>query len=130
MTTPPSPLPDKLLRDLLAQLDLTEATLRQGQADALPVQAEALAQAILSFQRDFAALAPEATRLADWPTRLSAIDTRLRLLQQQLQVQSGSVQRALGTLFPAEQGNAYARLGGKAPMGGRPRVSNNTSLKA
>lgn len=126
MTANPTPLLD----DLLAQLDLTEAALREGQAEALRAQAEALAQAILVFQRDFAALAPEARGQPDWPIRLGAIDTRLRLLQQQLQVQSGSVQRALGTLFPAEQGNAYARLGGKAPMGGRPRVSNNTSLKA
>ena len=51
-------------------------------------------------------------------------------LQQQLLARSAAVNRALGTLFPAEQGNAYARLGGKTGMGGLPRVSNNTSFKA
>ena len=67
---------------------------------------------------------------AEWQPRLSATNTRLDALQQQLLARSAAVNRALGTLFPAEQGNAYARLGRSGNMGGLPRVSNNTSFKA
>jgi len=130
MTASPTQ-PDELLRDVLAQLDLTEAALRQGQADALPGHAEALARAIVQFQQMFDALAPDAAPVADWRPRLSAVQARLDGLQRQVQLQGGAVARALGALFPAEQGHAYARLGGRTPMGsGLPRVSNNTSLKA
>jgi len=123
-----APSPDDVLRYIGQQLDRTEAALRDNNPDAVSAEAEALARGIALFQQVFQQM-KEATA-ADWQPRLSATNTRLEALQQQLQARSAAVNRALGTLFPAEQANAYARLGRSGAMGGLPRVSNNTSFKA
>ncbi len=130
MSSPSSPLPgpDHVLRYVEQQLDRTEAALRDNQPDQLTTEAEALGRGIALFQQVFQQMKDDTA--AEWLPKLSATNSRLEALQQQLLARSAAVNRALGTLFPAEQANAYARLGGKSGMGGLPRVSNNTSFKA
>lgn len=129
MTSSPT-LPDaaEVLRYVEQQLDRTEAALRDNQADQLATEAEALARGMALFQQVFQQMKTDTA--SDWATRLVATNARLEALQQQLLARSAAVNRALGTLFPAEQANAYARLGRSGAMGGLPRVSNNTSFKA
>lgn len=111
------------------QLELTEKALLEQDADHLPAQSEALARAIQQFQRAYLAARPDE---AAWQPRLKVFNARLGNLQKQSFARNSSVNRALTTLFPAEQGNAYARLGqpGRPRTGALPRVSNNTSYKA
>lgn len=122
------PGPDQVLRYVEQQLDRTEAALRDNQPDQLTTEAEALGRGIALFQQVFQQM--KDGQAAEWQPKLSATNTRLEALQQQLLARSAAVNRALGTLFPAEQANAYARLGRSGGMGGLPRVSNNTSFKA
>lgn len=122
------PGPDEVLRYVEQQLDRTEAALRDDQPDPLTTEAEALGRGLALLQQVFQQM--KDGTMAEWQPRLTAVGTRLDALQQQLQARSGAVNRALGTLFPAEQANAYARLGRAGGIGGLPRVSNNTSLKA
>lgn len=126
--TPAPPSPEQVHRYVEQQLDRIEAALRDNNPEAVGTEAEGLARGIALFQQVFQQM-KEGTA-AEWQPRLSATNTRLEALQQQLQARSAAVNRALGTLFPAEQANAYARLGRSGPMGGLPRVSNNTSFKA
>lgn len=119
---------DDVLRYVEQQLDRVEAALRDNQADQLTLEAEGLGRGIALFQQVFQQMTNGTA--AEWQPKLSATNSRLAALQQQLLARSAAVNRALGTLFPAEQANAYARLGGKSGMGGLPRVSNNTSFKA
>jgi len=129
MSSPSSlPGPDQVLRYVEQQLDRTEAALRDNQPDQLTTEAEALGRGIALFQQVFQQMKDGTA--AEWQPKLSATNTRLEALQQQLLARSAAVNRALGTLFPAEQANAYARLGRTGGMGGLPRVSNNTSFKA
>lgn len=129
MSSPSSlPGPDEVLRYVEQQLDRLEAALRDDQPDHLTAAAEALGRGIALFQQVFQQMNDAAA--ADWQSKLASTNTRLDALQQQLMARSAAVNRALGTLFPAEQANAYARLGRAGGMGGLPRVSNNTSFKA
>jgi len=127
-STPSLPGPDDILRYIEQQLDRAEAALRDNQPDQLTTETEALGRGIALFQQVFQQMKDGTA--AEWQPKLTATNSRLESLQQQLLARSAAVNRALGTLFPAEQGNAYARLGGKTGMGGLPRVSNNTSFKA
>ena len=110
--------------------------LRPFQSKPLAAAALAAVTACVPVEQPLPGVLPQprpadAAPVADWRPRLSAVQARLDGLQRQVQLQGGAVARALGALFPAEQGHAYARLGGRTPMGsGLPRVSNNTSLKA
>lgn len=129
MPSPSSlPGPDEVLRYVEQQLDRVDAALRNDQPDQLTTEVEALGRGIALFQQVFQQM--KDGTVAEWQPKLNATNGRLQALQQQLMARSAAVNRALGTLFPAEQGNAYARLGGKSGMGGLPRVSNNTSFKA
>ncbi|MFC7409779.1 MULTISPECIES: hypothetical protein [Hydrogenophaga] len=129
MSSPSSlPGPDEVLRYVEQQLDRVDAALRNDQPDQLTTEVEALGRGIALFQQVFHQMKDGAA--SEWQPKLSAANGRLQALQQQLMARSAAVNRALGTLFPAEQGNAYARLGGKSGMGGLPRVSNHTSFKA
>jgi len=111
------------------QLELVENALKAQDADALPARTEALARAIQQFQQIYQTTQPD--DLPTWQPRLTVVNARLDNLQKQLLARSAAVNRALGTLFPAEQANAYARLGKPGGMlGGLPRMSNNTSFKA
>lgn len=125
------PSPEQVLRYVEQQLDRVDSALRDNNPDAVSTEAEALARGIALFQQVFSQLKDAAA--AEWQPKLGAVNTRLEALQQQLLVRSSAVNRALNTLFPAEQANAYARLGrsgGVGGLGGVPRVSNNTSFKA
>lgn len=120
------------LSDLFAlleqQLELTEHALREQNVDTLPTHSEELARAIQQFQSAYQQSGQH--NAATWAPRFGVVKARLDNLQKQWQTRSATVNRALGTLFPAEQAHAYARLGGKSGMGGLPRVSNKTSFKA
>lgn len=111
------------------QLERVENALKAADADVLPVQTEVLAKLIQQFQQVYQSTpAPD---LPTWQPQLEVVNARLDNLQKQLLARSATVNRALGTLFPAEQANAYARLGKPGGMlGGLPRMSNNTSYKA
>lgn len=124
----PSPSLEDIFHYVEQQLDGVERGLRDNQPDSLSAGADRLAQGIALFQQVFQQA--DVDTAAAWQTRLDGTNGRLQALQQQLAARSAAVNRALGTLFPAEQANAYARLGGKTGMGGLPRVSNNTSYKA
>lgn len=125
-----SSAPASLVVVVLA-LDAAEQALRDGQADALPGLTEALARALQDSQR--ALQLPEGVEKLDRDTRLalSSIGARLTALRDLLMRQAGSVNRSLAALFPAEEANAYSRLGqGPGAAMALPRVSNKTSLKA
>lgn len=129
----PLPGPDEVLRYVEQQIDRVDAALRDHQPDNHPdrltTEAEALGRGIALFQQVFQQMKDGTA--AEWQPKLTATNARLEALQQQLQVRSGAVNRALSSLFPAEQANAYARLGRAGGIGsGLPRVSNNTSFKA
>lgn len=127
-SSPPLPGPDEVLRYIEQQLDHVETALRDNQPDQLTAHSEALGRGIALFQQIFQQMKDETA--AEWLPKLTAANTRLDNLQQHLTARSAAVNRALGVLFPSEQAHAYARLGGKGGMGGLPRVSNHTSLKA
>ncbi|MDP3522558.1 MAG: hypothetical protein Q8S02_18255 [Hydrogenophaga sp.] len=112
------------------QLGQTERALLEQNADALPGQSEQLARQIQHFQRSYQESPPQDA--ATWEPRLAVLKARLDNLHKQWLARSAAVNRALTTLFPAEQANAYARLGqpGRPAVGALPRVSNNTSFKA
>lgn len=127
----PSPTAPAVLAAVVSALDAAEQALLAGHAEALPGLCETLARALQDGQRRLG-LPASADRL-DGATRLAlqGIGQRLETLQQLMHRQAGSVNRALGALFPAEQAHAYARLGQGFGSGvGAPRVSNSTSLKA
>jgi len=128
MTSPSLPSADDILRYIEQQLDRAEEALRDDQPDQLTAETEALGRGIALFQQAFQQMKDGTA--AEWQPKLTATNSRLESLQQQLLARSAAANRALGTLFPAEQGNAYARLGGKTGIGALPRVSNNTSFKA
>ena len=110
----------------LLQFDVAD----RAAVDALPAQTELLAKTIQQFQQKYQEVKPPDA--ATWEPRLAVMGARLDNLQQQWQARSAAVNRALTTLFPAEQANAYARLGqpGRPASSGLPRVSNHTSYKA
>lgn len=128
--TPGNTVPAPLATVVLA-LDAVEQALRDGQAQALPGLTESLARALQDSQRQLNL--PESAEKLDGQTRLalSSIGARLAALRELLMRQAGSVNRSLAALFPAEEANAYSRLGqGPGSAVAPPRVSNNTSLKA
>lgn len=51
-------------------------------------------------------------------------------LRQSVARLGGASERALGVLFPTEQVNAYARLGGRTPYAGGSRGGGHTAYKA
>lgn len=119
------------LAAVVSALEAAEQALLAGQVDALPGLCEALTRALQDGQRRLNL--PESAEQLDGATRLAlaGIGQRLQTLQQLIHRQAGSVNRALGALFPAEQAHAYARLGqGPGATLAPPRVSNKTSLKA
>lgn len=122
------------LGDLFAlleqQLSHTERALLEQNVDALPAQSEVLAKTIQQFQQQYLEVKPQDA--ATWEPRLAVLGARLENLHKQWQARTAAVNRALTTLFPSEQGNAYARLGQPArpATSGLPRVSNHTSYKA
>lgn len=134
MPQPPLSPAEVALGDLFAlleqQLSHTEQALIAQDVDALPAQSEVLARTIQQFQQKYQEVKPRDA--ATWEPRLAVLGARMDNLHKQWQARSAAVNRALTTLFPTEQGNAYARLGQPArpAASGLPRVSNRTSYKA
>lgn len=116
---------------VVSALDAAEQALSDGQVDTLPGLTEALARSLQDCQK--ALQLPQGALQLDTDTRvlLSSVAARLANLRDLLMRQSGSVNRSLAALFPAEAANAYSRLGqGPGAAVAPPRVSNHTSLKA
>lgn len=118
---------------LLKHLQASASLAHDGPALAAHCQAieglMARAQPVLA-QRLGASTPPPAMAVV----QLDLIENGLKTLREAMVRQQGMVGAALGTLFPAEQGKAYARLGGLrgAALDGTAgsRISNQTSLKA
>lgn len=104
-------LDQHLERALQAALD----SVRSGEGDSFAQRCAELGQALHAA---LPALA-QATQLGDAPTefrvKLQALQQRLELLQQtQARLAAGN-QQALNVLFPADQIQAYSRLGRRGP---------------
>jgi hypothetical protein len=135
MAQPPLPSPrenaQQLLGVLLEQLESAQSLAGQADPDAFAAACQRLSQSLAQHQRGLAQfLGQPGASDADTQLLLQRLGTGLALLRDLSLRQGAAAQRALGTLFPQEQLNAYQRLGQKGGYGAAPRSGPGGALKA
>jgi hypothetical protein len=133
---PHAPDPWHPLRQHLQQVlaGLTELQAVADLAPTSPEHATQLAHGCAAFAQVLGALPsapPPALPLpADLRLALEQLSAGLSALRLSVSRLGTGTERALGELFPTEQVNAYARLGGRTPYAGGPRGSGQANYTA